>query len=65
MVGKNTFVTMLPQKIYNEVYKQIVDSFGDIEYSSIEKSDMIENCLNSRICDLEDVINVQSIYKLF
>lgn len=56
-----SYVSMLPTAIKNLVENEVVEIIHSMELSEVETKKSIEDAMNSRLNELEDLIDLQGI----
>ena len=55
---KTKYINQLPTEMVTAIYKDVHYSLYEIGLRDTELSDSVENAMNSRLCDLEDTIDI-------
>ncbi|MCH4826639.1 hypothetical protein [Planococcus halocryophilus] len=55
---KTKYISQLPTEMVTAIYKDVQDSLYEIGLRDTELSDSVESAMNSRLCDLEDTIDI-------
>lgn len=58
---KFEYVACLPQNIETAIMTEVEKEVSTLFLSEEEKQEAIENANNSKVCDLEDTINIKYI----
>lgn len=61
---KNLYVSQLPTNTQQSILNEITIALSQHNLSSVELSEAIENAMSSRVSDLQDTININSIVQL-
>jgi hypothetical protein len=55
---KNQFISTLSNETQENIKKDLILAFTELELTQEEIQETLENALNSRLSDLEDTINI-------
>jgi hypothetical protein len=62
-MNKTIYVHQIPESIRLQIKQDIITTLNSLELSSDTKQEALEEALNSRLCDLQDLININKYLK--
>jgi hypothetical protein len=62
-MNKTIYVHQIPESIRLQIKQDIITTLNSLQLSSDTKQEALEEALNSRLCDLQDLININKYLK--
>lgn len=59
IIKKTTYFSQLPQSLQDVIKTDIVRALLDTDLTSLEQETALQDAMDSRLCDLSDIIDIE------